>query len=64
MTPISGISRSHLAPLDQTAGMLSMGLRWRASEKWSVDFGFSEDVVVETAPDINFLLNVRVALDP
>jgi hypothetical protein len=44
--------------------MLSMGLRWRASEKWSVDFGFSEDVVVETAPDINFLLNVRVALDP
>ncbi|MDB2365511.1 DUF3187 family protein [Luminiphilus sp.] len=60
----SSISRSHLAPLDQTAGMLSMGLRWRASEKWSVDFGFSEDVVVETAPDINFLLNVRVALDP
>jgi len=55
----SGVSHSDLAPLEQTAGMLSMALRWRPSERWSVDFGFSEDVAVETAPDINFLLSFR-----
>jgi hypothetical protein len=44
--------------------MLSLALRWRASERWAVDVGFSEDVVVETAPDINFFLDVRLALDP
>lgn len=60
----SGISRGRFQPLTQTAGMLSLALRWRASERWAVDVGFSEDVVVETAPDINFFLDVRLALDP
>jgi hypothetical protein len=55
----SGLSHGGTASLEQTAGMLSVALRWRPSERWSVDVGFSEDVVVETAPDINFLLNFR-----
>ena len=58
-----GISRGYLEPLNQTAGMLSAALRWRPSDRWSVDFGFSEDVVVETAPDINFFVNFRMAFD-
>jgi hypothetical protein len=55
----SGVARGDLASLEQAAGMLSVALRWRPSESWSIDVGFSEDVVVETAPDINFLLNFR-----
>ena len=59
----SGLSRGHLEPLNQTAGLLSMAMRWRTSDRWSVDFGFSEDVMVETAPDINFFIGFRRALD-
>lgn len=59
----SGPSSGLLEPLNDTAGLLSMALRWRGSERWFVDFGFSEDVVVDTAPDINFFVNFRMALD-
>ena len=39
--------------------MLSMAVRWRPTAHWMIDAGFSEDVVVESAPDITFLLNLR-----
>ncbi len=48
-----------LEVLDEPAGMLSMAVRWRPTAHWMIDAGFSEDVVVESAPDITFLLNVR-----
>ena len=48
-----------LEALDESAGILSMAVRWRPTAHWMIDAGFSEDVVVESAPDITFLLNVR-----
>ena len=48
-----------LEVLSEPAGMLSLALRWRPTAHWTIEAGFSEDVVVETAPDITFLLNVR-----
>ena len=48
-----------LEAVGEPAGMLSMAVRWRPTGHWMIDAGFSEDVVVESAPDITFLLNVR-----
>ena len=48
-----------LEALSEPAGMLSMAVRWRPTSHWMIDAGFSEDVVVESAPDITFLLNAR-----
>jgi hypothetical protein len=48
-----------LEALSEPAGMLSMAVRWRPTSRWMIDAGFSEDVVVESAPDITFLLNAR-----
>lgn len=48
-----------LEALSGPAGMLSMAVRWRPTSQWMIDAGFSEDVVVESAPDITFLLNAR-----
>ena len=48
-----------LEALGEPAGMLSMAVRWRPTAHWMIDAGFSEDVVVESAPDITFLLNAR-----
>ena len=39
-------------------GML-LALRWRLAPEWWIEFGFSEDAVVESAPDITFLLGAR-----
>jgi len=48
-----------LKAVGEPAGMLSMAVRWRPTGHWMIDAGFSEDVVVESAPDITFLLNAR-----
>ena len=48
-----------LDALGEPAGMLSLAVRWRPTPHWMIDAGFSEDVVVESAPDITFLLNAR-----
>ena len=48
-----------LEAVGEPAGMLSMAVRWRPTGHWMIDAGFSEDVVVESAPDITFLLNAR-----
>ena len=48
-----------LEAVGEPTGMLSMAVRWRPTGHWMIDAGFSEDVVVESAPDITFLLNAR-----
>jgi hypothetical protein len=55
----SALLDGELGALSDPAGMLSLALRWRATSRWMIDVGFSEDVVVESAPDITFLLNAR-----
>ena len=42
--------------------MLSMAVRWRPTAHWMIDAGFSEDVVVESAPDITFFERALRAL--
>lgn len=51
-----------LDALTKPAGLVSMALRWRSSRDWWVDFGFSEDAVVEASPDVTFLLSVRYSI--
>lgn len=41
-------------PLDEGSLQLSVGAAFALSQGWAVEFGFSEDVAVETAPDIVF----------
>ena len=55
----SALLRGELDAISEPAAMLSTALRWRPSVQWMVDFGFSEDVVVEASPDITFLVNAR-----
>lgn len=55
----SALLDGELEALSDPAGMLSFALRWRPTSRWMIDAGFSEDVVVESAPDITFLLNAR-----
>jgi len=55
----SALLDGELEALSEPAGMLSFALRWRPTSRWMIDAGFSEDVVVESAPDITFLLNAR-----
>jgi hypothetical protein len=57
---------SHSAPLDssltalgETALLLTTGARWRFSKDWALDLGFSEDIRVETAPDVTFQASLR-----
>ena len=54
-----GLAKSSLDALGQNAGMLSLAARWRPTPRWQVDAGFSEDVVVESAPDIVFRVSAR-----
>ena len=57
---------SHAAPADSaleqigdTAVQLSAGVTWVPSPRWELDFGFSEDIAVETAADIVFQFGLR-----
>lgn len=45
---------SALNALGSNAGLLSLGLRFQAAPGWQLEIGFSEDILVETAPDITF----------
>ena len=54
----SPLLSADLAALSRPTGILSMALRWRAAPDWWIDFGFSEDAVVESAPDVTFLLGI------
>ncbi len=55
----SALLSADLAALSRPTGMFSMALRWRLAPEWWIDFGFSEDALVESAPDITFLLGAR-----
>jgi hypothetical protein len=50
---------SKLTALGKDAWMFSLGLRWRVSSRWALDFSFIEDAQVETAPDITFQAGLR-----
>jgi len=57
---------SHAAPLDSDitalgseAFLLSLGMRWRFTQQWSMDFSLIEDVRVSTAPDVTFQASLR-----
>ena len=45
---------SELGSLGKTAGLLSLGVRRQVTQHWAVDISFSEDIIVETGPDIIF----------
>ena len=60
----SALSDGHLDALTRPAGLFSMVLRWHTSPKWTWDLGFSEDLVVESAPDITFMLTARYVASP
>ena len=60
----SALGDGNLSALTQPAGILSMALRWNTSPKWTLDLGFSEDLVVESAPDITFMLTARYVANP
>ncbi len=55
----SALLEGALDGLSEPAGMLSLAVRWRPAPHWMIDAGLSEDVVVESAPDITFFLNAR-----
>jgi hypothetical protein len=38
---------------------LTLGAAWRSSGRWRIEFGFTEDASVNTAPDITFFLGIR-----
>lgn len=46
-------------PLDRGSLQLSVGAAFALSPQWAVEFGFSEDIAVETAPDIVFHAGLR-----
>ncbi len=58
----SALLSADLDALSQPAGIVSMGLRWRSSRGWWVDFSFSEDAVVEASPDVTFLFTARYSM--
>lgn len=55
---------SELTALGDTAGLFSVGARWRLGAHWALDFSLIEDVVVETAPDITFQASLRYRSRP
>jgi len=50
---------SELTALGDEAIMGSLGGRWSFADNWLLDFGFIEDLQVETAPDITFQASIR-----
>ena len=48
------LANNAIKPLDRLAAILSLGLRYKVSDKWIFDISFSEDIKVESAPDIAF----------
>lgn len=48
-----------LAPLGSTAWQLVMGGTWLLRGETTLDIAVSEDIRVDTAPDVSFLLSVR-----
>ena len=57
------VMSSPINALGQPAVMLSLGARLRLSNKWTLDLSFSEDIKVESAPDITFNGTLRLNFD-
>ena len=60
----SALGDGNLSALTRPAGLFSIALRWNTSPHWTLDLGFSEDLVVESAPDITFMLTARYVASP
>lgn len=54
--------RSELAPLSSPAAQLQLGGTWSVSRNNAIDFAVSEDIVVNTSPDVVFNLAWRARL--
>jgi hypothetical protein len=52
-------TNSDLTALGDDAVQLALGLRWGFARCWNVDFSFTEDVRVETAPDFGLQASLR-----
>ena len=50
----SALINSDVDAIGETAGMLSLGLRRQLGRQWALNVSFTEDIVVESAPDIIF----------
>ncbi|HMN45056.1 MAG TPA: DUF3187 family protein [Povalibacter sp.] len=57
---------AHTAAFDDTgldylgdALILTVGGAWKFASGWQIDFGVSEDIAVETSPDVVFVLGLR-----
>lgn len=55
----SSFYRSGFRELDAFSGQLSIGSSIQLAPRWQMDVSFSEDIVVDTAPDIVFQFAVR-----
>ncbi len=54
---------SGLAALGDPAALLGVGLRWWLHRHWSLEFSVTEDIAVETAPDVTFQTSLRYRPD-
>lgn len=53
------IADSSLDALARNAVMLSVGLSRKIAPKWTIELAVTEDIAVETAADVSFLLSVK-----
>ena len=53
------VMNSDIEAIGSTAGILSFAARWRADAHWALDLGFTEDIPVESSPDIIFQATLR-----
>lgn len=52
-------TNSDITALGDDAATFTGGVRWRFARGWSLDFSVVEDILVETASDVTFQVNVR-----
>lgn len=52
-------TKSNITAIGDDAATFSGGVRWRFAQDWAVDASVVEDIVVETASDVTFVLSVR-----
>ncbi len=53
------VMSSDIEAIGGNAGILSFAARWRPDEHWAIDLGFTEDIPVESSPDITFQATLR-----
>ena len=50
---------SNLTELGKDSAQLTLGGAVRLSDKWTLDLGLSEDIIVDTAPDVVFVIGIK-----